>query len=210
MVRMKWCMVELSVRCPRCDAPVHLDGPRRRATCGACMGEFDFPVEVWRDTLSEAVAASRSMQAGKGCQSTIFGHFNMTLLYGNQVPYCPECKEDFDTEVDRAGERLVCRACGGAMGITGAPEWFRSAVKKAKLIAGGRTDGSMPGSQAIDTPPGSGPVALGCPKCSASLMIDGKERLVPCGYCGTRVYLPDDLWLRLHPAGTKRRWFIGF
>jgi len=58
--------------------------------------------------------------------------------------------------------------------------------------------------------PVSEPVAYSCPQCAGSLMIDGTDRLVKCSYCETRVYLPDDLWLRLHPAKKKSRWFIGF
>ncbi len=56
----------------------------------------------------------------------------------------------------------------------------------------------------------SEPVAFSCPQCAGSLMIDGNERLIQCEYCETRVYLPDDLWLQLHPAKKKTRWFIGF
>ena len=40
-------------------------------------------------------------------------------------------------------------------------------------------------------------------------MIDGEDRIVICEYCETNVYLPDDLWLRLHPAKKKNRWFVG-
>ncbi|MBY9000668.1 MAG: hypothetical protein KGD64_07125 [Candidatus Heimdallarchaeota archaeon] len=54
----------------------------------------------------------------------------------------------------------------------------------------------------------SGGIALTCPKCAGALIIDGKDRLVPCKYCGVNVYLPDDLWLRLHPVEVKSRWYL--
>jgi hypothetical protein len=33
---------------------------------------------------------------------------------------------------------------------------------------------------------------------------------VPCQYCKTDVYLPDDLWRRLHPVKTMAPWFVRF
>lgn len=207
---MRWCMIELSIKCPRCDASVHVDTPRQTMVCGKCMSEFDFPVAVWRDTLEGTLSGIKNLKTGEGNQSTIFGHFNMSLLYGKLVPYCPECKRDFDPEGDRDGDLLKCRDCGTVMAIREAPPWFREAVPRAKLVAGGKTQTeNRPETRLFDSPSG-GAVALSCPKCGASLLIDGKERLVPCGYCSTRVYLPDDLWLRLHPANVKTRWFIGF
>jgi len=206
---MRWCMIELSVKCPRCDASVHTDSPRQSLVCGKCMSEFDFPVEVWRDTLSGALSGMKHLKTGEGNQSTIFGHFNMILLSGKLVPYCPDCKRDFDPEGDRDGDRLKCRGCGTVMAIREAPSWFREAVSRAKLIAGGPPARDRGEADTLENPSG-GAVALSCPKCGASLLVDGKDRLVPCGYCNTRVYLPDDLWLRLHPASMKTRWFIGF
>jgi len=206
---MRWCMIELTIKCPCCDASVHVDAPRQSLLCGKCMSEIDFPVEVWRDTLSGALSGLKHLKTGEGNQSTIFGHFNMSLLYGKLVPYGPDCKRDVDPEGDREGGHLKCRDCGSVMAIREAPPWFREAVPRARLVAGGAPEGKAQGSHGIDNPSG-GAVALSCPKCAASLLIDGRERLVPCGYCNTRVYLPDDLWLRLHPANMKTRWFIGF
>lgn len=174
------------------------------------MSEFDFPVGVWRHTLNEAVSATRSMKTGEGSQSTIFGHFNMSLLYGNLVPYCQLCKRDFSPEGDREGDSLLCRGCGAVMAIGQAPQWFKGAVGSAKLVAGVPREEQLPGAVEVGTPTGTGAIGLKCPNCSASLLVDGKERLVPCGYCDTSVYLPDDLWLRLHPVSRKSRWFIGF
>jgi hypothetical protein len=35
-------------------------------------------------------------------------------------------------------------------------------------------------------------------------------RLCPCSFCRADVYLPDDLWRRLHPAKVVQRWYITF
>ena len=205
---MRWCMIELTIRCPHCEAPVHLEGPRREVFCGKCMSSTKFPPDVWSDTLKDAISGSRKLKTGQGTQSTIFGHFNMSLLYGNLVPYCPACKKDFDSTADRSGETLKCSDCDGTIPYRDAPQWLRELIPVVKLIAG--APGEQDGESGSMEKTGKAAIALTCPKCSAALFIDGSNRLVPCGYCGTGVYLPDDLWLRLHPAKKKSRWFIGF
>jgi hypothetical protein len=55
------------------------------------------------------------------------------------------------------------------------------------------------------------PVVMACPHCGGALRLSGEsERLVPCQFCKADVYLPDDLWRRLHPAKTVREWFVRF
>jgi len=55
------------------------------------------------------------------------------------------------------------------------------------------------------------PVVMSCPKCSASLELDEKsKRLTTCGDCGTDVYLPDELWRRLHPVTRTGRWYLEY
>jgi hypothetical protein len=46
-----------------------------------------------------------------------------------------------------------------------------------------------------------------CLSCGAGLKVDGTSRVVACKYCNDTSFLPDALWLRLHPA-LKRRWFV--
>lgn len=200
-------MVEISVKCPRCEAPIHLDGPRRTILCERCLSETDFPVDVWRDTLEEPVTESKGMKHGTGTQSTVFGHFNMSLLYGNQTPYCPNCKRDFNPETDRQGETLSCPDCGTKVSWQEPPPWFLQAVPKAVCVVGAEPE--SPSEDAGNGRNSDAPVAFTCPQCSGTLVVDGKDRLVPCGYCNTRVYLPDGLWLRLHPVRKKQRWYIG-
>ena len=38
--------------------------------------------------------------------------------------------------------------------------------------------------------------------------MDGAARVVVCAHCSSNIYLPDDLWFRLHTVSTRRRWFL--
>src|SRR6185437_12497888 len=47
-----------------------------------------------------------------------------------------------------------------------------------------------------------------CANCKAPLPVDGSNRVVKCQYCATDVYLPDDLWQRMHPVAVVARWYM--
>ncbi len=48
--------------------------------------------------------------------------------------------------------------------------------------------------------PTAEPVHFACPNCGGALLVDGQTRTPPCRHCGTRAYLPDDLWRALRPT----------
>ncbi|OPL19865.1 MAG: hypothetical protein AVO35_02515 [Candidatus Aegiribacteria sp. MLS_C] len=205
---MLWTMMEISIDCPHCDSPVHVDGPYRKLTCSRCHSEIDFPGEVWKDTLEEVRQDVSGYEKGEGTGSNIFGHFNMRMTYGRLDPYCLKCKRDFDLEADYPQLTMIrCPDCGTESPVAPAAVWFREAVPGAALIVGAWPEGENAPDEERDKPK---PVAYSCPQCGGSLMIDGEKRIVECSYCSTSIYLPDDLWLTLHPAKTKTRWFIGF
>jgi hypothetical protein len=52
------------------------------------------------------------------------------------------------------------------------------------------------------------PILFTCPSCGGNLKIDGSERTITCSFCDSSIYLPDDLWHRMHPVKTVSRWYI--
>lgn len=52
-------------------------------------------------------------------------------------------------------------------------------------------------------------IVIACLSCGAPLRVGSETpRNAACGYCGTMQYLPDPLWLLLHPAKKRVWWFI--
>ncbi len=203
---MIWSMIEMSIDCPHCDAPVHVDGPYLQLTCGRCHSDIDFPREVWKDLLGDVSEEVPGYEKGEGSNSNIFGHFNMRMTYGRLDPYCRKCKRDFHMDKEyTGGGSIKCPDCGTVTPVLEAPDWFRKAVPGTTLIVGAWPEGESSPQEEGKKPK---PVSYSCPQCGGSLMIDGEKRLVECQYCSTNIYLPDDLWLTLHPARTKTRWFF--
>jgi len=91
------------------------------------------------------------------------------------------------------------------MPVKHSPDWLRELLSQVLLIL--NAEESEPGGAKGEL---TGQlVVFSCPKCGGALDVDGSDRILECRYCGSKVYLPDDLWLRLHPAKTVQRWFLG-
>ena len=204
---MHYVLIECGVKCPKCDNPVPLNGPWETAHCDHCQADFDVPHDYWTDIFKDVLEEIKSgeMKEGEGRSSTIWGTFNTTLMYGNQIPFCQKCKTNFsEASLSPGAGTLKCAKCGETVETAPPPAWLKA--PRAKLLVNaslGTAD--EPRLEGV-----SGPVAFTCPKCGGALVVDGKDRLVPCQYCNVKVYLPDDLWLRLHPAKSKSRWFVVF
>jgi hypothetical protein len=121
--------------------------------------------------------------------------------YGNRRPRCQRCKKDIDVALLPEAVvhgHLVC-ACGDLIAVREADGLARHAVPGARWLVH-----EVPGA-----PVKSGaPVLFSCLSCAGALSVDGSERLVQCRYCDATSYLPDDLWLTLHPAVTSEEFFV--
>jgi DNA-directed RNA polymerase subunit RPC12/RpoP len=203
-----WGLLEMSIQCPRCDGPVVVNGPFTELTCPGCSEEIDLNPSIWADLLEDVgTEIAEETEDGEGGRSTIWGTYNTTLFYGRMRPYCMKCKRDFDLEGDRReGGMIVCPDCGTGTSIRKAPDWFHKVFSGAFLIVGAADHSNdTDESAALDEP-----VSFTCTGCGATFKVDGRERTVKCEHCDAPVYIPDDLWLRFHPAPVKKRWFVGF
>jgi WD40 repeat protein len=60
----------------------------------------------------------------------------------------------------------------------------------------------------MKTPEAVKPILFSCPSCAGNLEVDGSDRVIKCKYCNSEIYLPDDLWFRMHPVEVVERWYI--
>ena len=197
----------MSITCPKCDDSIKINGPLRKIHCNACQNNFEIPVKYWKENLSDALEwIITDMDEGQGYNMKQFGQFETNWSLYELAPRCDNCGTAFSIKniVVKKEEELTCKDCGTKGSIAPVPEWLKNAVPSADFLVNAQLDDDLGSKE----PAISGGIALNCPQCKGSLIIDGKDRLVPCRYCGVNIYLPDDLWLRLHPVSVKKRWFL--
>jgi predicted RNA-binding Zn-ribbon protein involved in translation (DUF1610 family) len=206
--------IEISVQCPKCDAAAPLNGPLLRVHCDKCQTDFDLAPRFWYRILRDIYAeAGFRLEDGQGYNAEAAERYQAKVLYGRQRPVCSACGEPLELgrEVPSAYGH-VCPACGAATPVTTPPGWLAEALTPPRVLVNAEIqeeEGEAAEEGEVETP-ASAPVAFTCPQCGGSLLVDGRDRTVVCNYCGVNVYLPDDLWFRLHPARKKARWFVVF
>jgi Zn finger protein HypA/HybF involved in hydrogenase expression len=213
--------VSLRTTCNRCGQPLPLNAPVRRATCAACSADVTLPDGIWTCALDELEMSYESLaeDAPRTHTATIDG-FPLTFEVRRAVPRCEKCGQAYpdDRMGDGSTRDLFCVGCGDPGSTYPAPDWLRSLVPTAVQIVstdrGGAAEAGLVsggGGAAAAPTQASVPVVMSCPQCGGPLRItDDMARLVPCTHCHAEVYLPDELWRRLHPAKVSRLWYVRF
>jgi predicted RNA-binding Zn-ribbon protein involved in translation (DUF1610 family) len=205
--------VKVGFTCTACEGFVPLNAFVEKIRCNACGREFDFTPEYWESLLDDPLQEVSHMQEGEGRHSTIFGDFNYRLEYGRICPKFP------DSDVRISADELL----GGIdSGYVSSPDGNgRVPVRAFVDVFEGKFPGIVAfvgedqsllpgtgGDEILETTGSSRPIALHCPNCGGSLIVNGKQRKEDCRYCGTSVTLPDELWQMLHPAKKSVPWYI--
>ncbi len=195
-------MLEMSIKCSRCETPVPVNGPWTDLQCSGCGEAITLSPDNWADLLEDVRdEIAFELEPGRGTESTIMGVFDTHVLYSRMVPYCRKCKEDLH-DPEPGAEKLMC-SCGAFMPLTKPPDWFRRVFGGVRYIAGATRS-----AEASSEEPE--PVYISCTSCGASFCVKGESRNPSCSHCGTAVFLTDELWLHFHPSPVKKRWFVGF
>lgn len=198
--------VTVSVRCEHCAAPVPVNGPARRAHCQRCLRATELP------RLGESLNAAIENAFVVGAQSYTVRKFD-----DQPGPTCRSCGAGVPLGQyrDHAGAvgTLPCASCGHGVPTFPAPAWLKEQLPTAVQIFG--ADPEIAGEEAgLPVPLGERqvhPVAMACPACGGGLTFtERSERSTACTYCGVSVFIPDALWLELHPAKTMQRWTLTY
>jgi DNA-directed RNA polymerase subunit RPC12/RpoP len=204
--------IELRTDCRRCGQPVMVNAFSERIVCRACNSPTSIDEDDWQSILEDAFGDFMNLEVDEGQPTTIMTDRNWELIYGRQLPRCGACKTTFPDQALELAERgwAICVACGKRFSIRLAPPLIARFGAVALVNEDPAQIAGTQSGDAADVPRAANPVVFSCPRCAGALSVDGSNRLVRCQYCTSDVYLPDDLWQRLHPVATVSRWYAWF
>jgi len=180
--------------CPSCSQPVFLNGPLVKTQCTNCLRWTELDTEFWK----------KVMESGFGIERHLTFH-DLTIERTDHSPGCLKCGGNLsadDVPADFDGV-ISCTGCGEKNPVFPVPESFQW-IPHSELIFCGERQGEEEKAAAEMKP-----VAISCIKCGAPLTVTAETpRNATCTYCNTLQYLPDGLWLSLHPVKTKHPWYL--
>jgi hypothetical protein len=203
----RYCSVKILDQCPHCGSGLPVNGVLRTIPCASCQKEVTFQDRYWRVMLEDL---DDDFEQGGGNYT-----INMTtsVRWKAERPRCVKCDGELPVDDIPVGSDsdVFCPGCGARNATCPAPEYARAVLPSLSQIYCGERPGGSAGKEALQPGEGPRPVILSCPQCAAALKVGADaERTVTCQFCSADVYLPDDLWLRLHPAKTTSVWYVRF
>ncbi len=200
----RYCSVEVLSRCGKCGAGLPVNGLLWTVPCPSCHTEASFSAAFWHGALRQPddrfAHGEGSFQADQSTRVT----------WSAEPPSCAACGAGLPVDQVPAGTQgtVTCVGCGAGHSVVPAPAWLE--VPSARQVYCAEREEDRQGAPA-ETPGGDKPVFLSCPQCQGSLSVTAQsERLVVCQYCSAEVFLPDALWLRLHPVRKTSKWFVRY
>lgn len=208
--------IEVRTDCPTCSQSLPLNAPKERLRCAFCGSPVLVPVpdlaEIFQyieshyaeETDEDDEYALSAEEEARARQETILGEgCELRFEFGPASPTCANCGQLLPvgelTPVER--QELTC-ACGTAYVSLPA-----TAAQAAQI------DGAL---QLVSAEPSEDPAQQAttqgsCPQCGAELTISRDTRRVcPCQFCDAQLFLPGDVWTRLHPPPKLQPWYVRF
>jgi hypothetical protein len=212
------------VDCRQCGQPIPLNAIEPSVHCDHCQNDGALPRELWRAVLRDFDENDQLPRADETASKTVeLGGWIAHFAHRRASPACEKCGAPYPPERISGHDAVdfFCVACGDPASTYPRPAWLSTEVRTARQIilteprgpalhANGAVNGGVNGG-AVAVPDAPRPVLMLCPGCGGPLSVGAQSpRTTRCGHCTADVYLPDDLWRRLHPAKTMREWFVRF
>lgn len=206
--------IEAYAACPKCGARIALNALVPTLPCIRCGAELALTDEDWFSILEDAVDEAPNMKEGEGRESSVISTAcSYQITYGRQAPRYSGSKQKVDMKAASLAAEKGFLEGSERISVRTAPEKLTERFKGITLIVGEDPDllpGPAGGTEELRFPLSESPQAFSCPQCGGSLTLDGRSRSAHCGHCGTDSFIPDPLWMKLHPSSMTRRWYLWF
>lgn len=199
----------ISLDCPHCRAGVPVNGFSEEVLCSNCLRSIPLGLDWWKEHLDrETLRAAMRCEPGTANTVSSLGGMNEKVDSGNRMPRCQDCKTEFEqADIIAASEvgGLNCKGCKAYVSVRKATPLALQLIPEAEFLV---NESGLGNDLAGDKSAIADPVLFACMACGGTLDVDGKDRAPKCQHCGRSNYLPDALWLRLHPAPVSHPYFV--
>jgi DNA-directed RNA polymerase subunit RPC12/RpoP len=205
--------LEIKTECKHCGGTLVLNALTNEILCPACQKTNEFPYGLWKKSIVDSALNDYSdLHEGEGQNQTVMtGEYTFHTMYGRQNPRCSKCKTALNPakfeEYAKQG-KAVCSKCSNELSFRTLPDILKGDFETVRYLIGEDPDMFLTGKNTMKTPDAVKPILFSCPSCGGNLKIDGSSRVVTCNFCNSEIYLPDDLWLRMHPVKVVERWYL--
>lgn len=138
-------------------------------------------------------------QSTEKTEKGAFGSIHLDVA--RTVPRCG-CGASLDP-IALASGSAFCPACGKQVHVRPPPPFIARSFPGIACVVGevqiAEDDGQVVAAK---------PIMFACMNCGAPLRVDGTNRIVDCGSCDVPNFIPDALWLRLHPAKKREPFWL--
>lgn len=159
---------------------------------------------LFKNIILDAEEAFPSMGWGQGYSTNVTSEgLRVTFSVAKTRPGCSTCDTALPEQALSYDGELRCTHCGAANDVRPSPYWLTGMVPSATQIVGAVREGQRDGLVQDRM------VTLACHACSQ--LIEARcdtGRLSACPNCQAQIWLPDEVWERLHPEPEVRRWYI--
>lgn len=197
---LKTSVFKLQIVCPGCNNNVAVSGITDFDTCQNCgknvnvssvINEKMFGFMDKIKYMNGYLSGSIEQMGGTGAYK---------LEYSSGQPYCEECFAVIDEEsamsAINSGKAFTCPKCSHKMPVRAADSVLREFHPKAV----GVLNDSFGKDHAEKNTDKETLLVFKCMTCGAALELsDDTDRKIKCRYCDNENYLPDAIWIKLHP-----------
>lgn len=204
--------IEIMSNCRKCGFPLPLNAVTDKILCRFCDSYNEISFEKWRDIISQEYSECVRISNYETKSMSAFATGTKVMVdYGMSDVVCVACNnlisDDVFEEIEQSKDH-ECSNCGSRFFIRRIPNAVKNIFPGATFIAGEDPHQITGRESDFKEDDGNKPVVLRCPSCASNLKIDGTKRLIPCEFCSSNIYLPDDLWFELHPPRKTKSWFV--
>jgi hypothetical protein len=184
--------------------PVPMNGLVSEVLCHHCQSvvKTDKAIYFLQDEFKTSWGDAKTWSAKQLRKASVGdASFFIRVEAAPRRPSCNGCQAAFDdaslTAAFQAGTGVTC-PCGKVSSVRGADDLVLRVSPRAQAVVGEEIG--------TDLKLATQPILFSCLQCGAGLPVDGSQRVVACTYCKATSFLPDALWLRLHPTA-RLLWF---